>query len=761
MVLTAEKTSRAEQARGRPKEPRTRFAPLESKILAPRSRPGLVVRKALVQRLRESTASPVVSLTAPAGYGKTSLVAQWAKSDKRRFAWISVDRADNEPLELLTYVALALNRLEPLGASVFTALVARSPAVEATVLPRLGKAVASMSRPFVLVLDDVHLIDSKRSLEAIGVLLPHLPAGAQIALVSRRQPALSLGRLRAEGALLELGPSDLAFDAAEADALLRAAGVRLGPKDLERIVHKTEGWPAGLYLAALALRGEGTVVTPVERFKGDDRLLADYFGEQVLGRLPRSAERFLTHTSILDRLSGELCDTVLESSGSGGTLRKLERSNLFLVPLDRRRVWYRYHTLFSEMLRRRLHDQEPELELELHSRAARWYAAHGEPEQAIRHAVEAGEVEVGGDLVWAHVNDYLARGRRPTMLRWLDFFTEEQVERYPPLALAAAWCAVEGEEAGVVERWTAAAARGHLQGRLPDGASSLGSAVSLLRAMTARKGITRMAEDAAHVRRLEEENSRWRASACFLEGAALRLSGRYEPARRRLEEGERIAESLDIAKVKALCLGQLALLAIAEDDWERAGSTIARAKSEIEEHQLDGSPTMKGILVTSTLVLAHQGQIEHAKRELLHARRLMALPTQVFPWLEIEGRLDLARTELLLGDEVAARTRLRETRELMRLTPDMGVLRTRFDELAGQLESAPATGVAGPSALTTAEVRVLHFLPTHLSFREIGERMHLSRNTVKTQAGSVYRKLGVSRRSDAVDRARDLGLIEV
>jgi LuxR family maltose regulon positive regulatory protein len=718
------------------------------------------VRKALVQRLRESTATPVVSVTAPAGYGKTSLVAQWAKADKRRFAWISVDPADNEPLEFLTYIALALNRLEPLGGSVFTALVARSPAVEATVLPRLGKAVASMTRPFVLVLDDVHLIDAKQSLEAISVLLPHLPAGSQIALVTRRQPALSLGRLRAEGALLELGPSDLAFDAAEADELLRAAGVRLGPKDLERIVHKTEGWPAGLYLAALALRGEGTVVTPVDSLKGDDGLLADYFGEQVLGRLPRSAERFLTQTSILDRLSGELCDTVLETTGSAGKLRKLEQSNLFLVPLDRRRVWYRYHTLFGEMLRRRLHDQEPQLELDLHRRAAAWYAAHGEPDQAIRHAVEAGEVEVGGDLVWTHVNDYLARGRRATVLRWLESFGDEQIESYPPLALAAAWSAIEGDEAGAVERWTAAAARGPFRGPLPDGASSLESAVALLRAMTAREGITRMAEDAARVRELEAESSRWRASACFLEGTALRLSGRHMLARRRLEEGERVAESLGIAKVMVLCLGQLALLAIAEDDWELAASILTRARREMEEHRLENSPTMKGILITSALVLAHRGQIEQAKRERLQARRLLALPTQVFPWLEIEGRLDLARTDLLLGDEVAARTRLRETRELMKLTPDMGVLRTRFAELTDQFESTPALGVAGPSALTTAEVRVLHFLPTHLSFREIGERMHLSRNTVKTQAGSVYRKLGASGRSDAVARARDLGLIE-
>ncbi|PWU24373.1 MAG: hypothetical protein C5B48_06685, partial [Candidatus Rokuibacteriota bacterium] len=740
--------------------PKTRFLPLESKLLAPRLRRELVPRTALVARLRASSRRPVVCVTAPAGYGKTTLIAQWANSDPRSFAWVSLAASDNDPLELLTYVALALNRLEGLGGPVFAALSARHPEVDTLVVPRLAKAISTMTQPFVLVLDDLNVIDSKECLRALELLVPHLPQDSQIVFASRTEPALPLGRLRAEDRLYELGATDLAFDRRAADLLLKAAGVRLGPADLDRITARTEGWPAGLYLAALALRGEGIVVTPVEGFQGDDALLADYFGEQVLNRLPRGVGRFLTHTSVLEHLSGDLCDAILDSSGSAAKLRQLERSNLFLVPLDRRRIWYRYHRLFGEMLRRRLHDQEPDTELELHRRAAVWLAEHGQPEQAVRHAVEAGDIEVAGNLVWAHVNEYLARGRRATIRRWLDFFSEGQVESYPPLALAAAWCAIEGEMAGAVERWTEAAARGTFHGPLSDGAASLESAVALLRAMTAEEGITHMAGEASRARELEGKSSRWRASACFLEGVALRLSGSIELARQRLEEGERIAESLGIAKVKALCLGQLALLAISEDAWERAAALIAQAKWEMEEHRLAESPTMKGILTASTLVMAHRGQVADAKRELEHARRLMALPTQVFPWLEVEGRLDLARADLLIGDEVAARTRLRETRELMELTPDVGVLHERFEKLDELVRVSPVPGLDRSSSLTTAEIRLLHLLPTHFTFREIGERLHLSRNTVKTQAVSIYRKLDVSRRTEAVERARHLGLIE-
>jgi LuxR family maltose regulon positive regulatory protein len=739
--------------------PAARFAPLEAKLEPPRRRPGLVARYSLVDRLRDSVADPIVYVSAPAGYGKTTLMAHWADADRRPFAWVSLDEGDNDPAALLTYVALALNRVEPLGGPVFSALSAPKPVVDGVVLPRLGKAIASRSEPFVLVLDDAHVLTASDALEALFVLTRHLPAGSQVAITARSEPTLPLGKLRAGRRLFELGPADLAFAPDEAEILLRGAGIELEPDDVRLITKRTEGWPAGLYLAALSLRGHGSVAVAVEGFAGDDRLVADYFRDEVLARLSPSLGRFLIRTSVLDRLSAPLCDAILEQSGSASKLHKLERSNLFLVPLDRQRVWYRYHTLFAEMLRARLRDAEPELERELHERAGAWYAEHGEPEQAIRHSLAAGDVERAGDLVWANVARYRGRGRGAVLLRWLAAFTDDEIAAYPPLALAAAWSSF-GVESGAVERWAAATARGSFEGPLSDGTTSLESAVALLRATIARDGVSRMGEDAARFTELEVEDSPWRPRACFVEGAAARLTGDAALARRRLEEGERLAAAFGTITVRAMCLAQLAALAVAEESWSLGSSLARQATAELRREGLEDIGTLAPVFAISALILAHQGEVESAREEIRHARRLLGDETQFAPWLAAEGRLNLAHASLLLADVVAARAFLSEARRIAATAADLASLNDVLEELTTMAEAFSAGGQDGPAALTTAEVRLLHFLPTHLTFAEIGERVHLSRNTVKTQAVSVYRKLDVSTRSHAVERATELGLIE-
>jgi len=748
----------AGRRQGRRQEAAARFAPLEAKLVAPRPRPGLIKRCALVEALRASSAVPVVYVTAPAGYGKTTLMGHWAEADERAFAWVSLDDGDNDPLALLTYIALALNHVEPLGGPVFSALSEPEPLVDSVVLPRLGTAVAGRTKPFVLVLDDAHVLTGAGALDALAILIRHLPLGSQLAITARSEPTLPLGRLRAGRRLYELGAADLAFAPDEADALLRAAGIRLEPDEVRLLTERTEGWPAGLYLAALSLRGESGVAAAVHGFTGDDRLVADYFRDAVLARLSPGMARFLTRTSVLGRLSGPLCDAVLEQSGSASRLHKLERSNLFLIPLDRRRVWYRYHNLFAEMLRARLRDVEPGLEPALHERASAWYAEHGEPEQAIAHARAAGNVELAGDLVWASVNAYQSRSRGATLQRWLAAFTDEQIAGYPPLALAAAWSAL-GVDGRAVERWAAAAEHGSYDGPLSDGTTSLESAVAHLRAVIAPDGIGAMGEDAALVRELEPGDSPWRPSACFLEGTALRLEGDAELARARLEEGERLAAALGVTTVRALCLAQLALLAISGESWGLAAALVSQATAEVGGGALRDQATMAPVFTVSALVLAHGGSADGARREIRHARHLLAGESQVSRWFAVEGRLTLARASLLLADVVAARTLLSEARALAAGAQDLGSLDGALAELEQQAEAFPGNGHDGASSLTTAEIRLLHLLPTHLTFGEIGRRAHLSRNTVKSQAVSVYRKLDVSSRSEAVERATELGLL--
>ena len=299
----------------------------------------------------------------------------------------------------------------------------------------------------------------------------------------------------------------------------------------------------------------------MEGFTGDDRIVADYFRDEVLARLSPGLARFLTRTSVLDRLSAPLCDAILEQTGSASKLHKLERSNLFLVPLDRQRVWYRYHTLFAEMLRSRLRDAEPGLELELHRRASDWYAEHGEPEEAIRHALAAGHVERAGDLVWANVVRYRGRGRGPVLLRWLSAFTEEQIAGYPPLALAAAWASL-GVESGAVGRWTATAARGSYEGPLSDGTTCLESALALLRATIAKDGVTRDGGGRCPLHRARGGGQPMVAEGLLPGGRRRASVGRPGAARRRLEEGERLASAFGAITVRAMCLAQLAALAV-------------------------------------------------------------------------------------------------------------------------------------------------------------------------------------------------------
>jgi LuxR family maltose regulon positive regulatory protein len=716
-----------------------------------------VRRPRLIATLKASSSYPVVSVTAPAGYGKTTLLAQWSAAGARPFAWVSLDEGDDDAVTLLTYVALALNRLEPLGAAVFAALSARAADTTAEILPRLCEALGSR-KPFVLVLDDAHLVTSAASREAISTLIRHLPPGSQLILVGRAESPLPLGRLRASGMLFELGPADLAFDVDGTKALLRAAGIRLSADEVSLIAERTEGWAAGLYLAVLSLRSQGDLADAVEAFSGDDRIVADYFRDEVMARQTPAVARFLTRTSILDRLSGPLCDTVLETRGSAAKLSRLAHSNLFLIPLDRREVWYRYHTLFAEKLLARLRVAEPELEPELHRRASAWYADHNDLEQAVKHAHAAGDVALAGDLVWANVCVYRNTGRQPILERWLSAFSEEQIADYPPLALAAAWTAL-GMDAAAVEHWTAAAARGKCPEPLSDGTSSLASALALLRSVIASDGVVRMGDDAARVREHEQPDDPWRASACFLEGASLRMTGNTGRARDLFVEGERIAATRGLAAVRALCLGQLAQLSMARRSWERADGFLEGALAEIDAYGLESDATLAPVFAASSLHLAHRGDVAAARVELRRTRALLARGVQTSPWFEVEGRLLLAETALLLADGVAAGTLLAEARSLAGDTHELGDLPSKLDELGRSLRALPTEGHLGPSALTTAELRLLHYLPTHLTFREIGEQIHLSRNTVKTQAVAIYRKLGVSSRSEAVDSARRYGLV--
>ena len=365
------------------------FDLLASKLRRPVVRPGAIRRPALVERLGRGQPYPIVSVVAPPGYGKTTLLSQWAERNGQAFAWVSVDEGDNDPKVLLTYVAEALNAVEPIDTRVFDALASPVSSVPGSVVPRLGSAFSSMTSPVVLLLDDVHTLHNSECRSALAALADHVPAGSRLALAGRAEPPLRIARLRAEGRILEIGPQDLSLTCDEASSLLSNAGVDLSQGEVAELHRRTEGWPAGLYLAALYLREGGPLASAAVSFGGGDRLVSEYMESELLVRISSRQRVFLTRTAVLERMSGPLCEAVLDVRGSAVTLADLARSNMLLVPLDRRGEWYRYHHLFRDMLLAELERLEPGLIAVLRRRAAGWCLRNGRPEEALEYSMAA------------------------------------------------------------------------------------------------------------------------------------------------------------------------------------------------------------------------------------------------------------------------------------------------------------------------------------------------------------------------------------
>ena len=440
-----------------------------SKLRRPLTRPGAVRRTLLIERLARGDPRPIVSVVAPPGYGKTTLLSQWAERNGQAFAWVSVEEPDNDPKVLLSYVAEALDQVEPIDERVFDALASPGSSVPGSVIPRLSSAFSSMTSPVALVLDDVHALHNSECRAALSVLADHVPAGSRLAFAGREEPPLRVARLRAEGRILEVGPADLSLTREEASLLLRNADLTLAEDDVAELHRRTEGWPAGLYLAALYLREGGPVASAAVSFGGDDRFVSEYVESEFLARISRQQRAFLTRTAVLERLCGPLCDAVLEVSGSAAVLADLEHSNLLLVPLDRRGQWYRYHHLFRDMLLADLRRIEPGLIAVLQRRAAQWYESNGAPDEALEYWMQAGEVDSAARLAGTLGFPAYQRGRAATVERWFGWLADHgAMENYPPLAvLAAMLYATTGKPAGA-ERWADVAERAAATSQ-PDG----------------------------------------------------------------------------------------------------------------------------------------------------------------------------------------------------------------------------------------------------------------------------------------------------
>src|SRR5580704_9042244 len=432
---------------------------LETKLYVPRSRRGLVPRPQLSERLNRGTASKLTLVSAPAGFGKTTLLTEWlaagpdAPAGQRRAAWLSLDRADNDPASFWTYVIAALRTVAPgVGESALALLQAAQPPPIETVLTALLNDLGATAGDIVLVLDDYHGIDASDVQDGMAFLLDHLPPWLHVVIASRADPALPLARWRARGELVEIRAAELRFTPDEAAAYLNEMmGLQLTAQDVAALEARTEGWIAALQLAALSMQGRDDVAGFIAGFAGDDRYVVDYLVEEVLQRQPDRVQAFLLQTCILGRLNGPLCDAVTGQGGGKAMLEALDRGNLFLVPLDDRRRWYRYHHLFADVLQARLLDERPGQVPDLHRRASAWYERNGQPPMAIGHALAARDFGQAADLIERAIPAMRITRQEAMVHGWLKALPDEVVRVRPMLSFAVAGALLTGGEPEEVE----------------------------------------------------------------------------------------------------------------------------------------------------------------------------------------------------------------------------------------------------------------------------------------------------------------------
>jgi LuxR family maltose regulon positive regulatory protein len=740
-----------------------------TKLHIPALRPGHLHRPELVQVLIAAAQTRLTVVAAAPGSGKTSLLCEWHAHSReyRPFAWISLDAADNDPVRFWDGVFAALQTVAPnVGCSAQAALQAPGTTIPDHVLPLLVNDLAALTDPVVLVLDDYHLIESADIHGAVELLVERLPAAVHLVISTRSDPPLPLSRLRARAQLTEIRAADLRFNVTEAGAFLNdVVGLDLEPDEVALLHERTEGWAAGLQLAGLSLRGRDDHRQFIDSFAGDDQQIVDYLGFEVLDNEPPDLREFMIQSSVLDRLSGPLCAAVTGNPDSELLLRRLERDNAFVVALDSKREWYRYHHLFAELLRHELAHTSPQLIVELHRRAAAWYREADAIGEAIEHATAAAEFGEAIELISTHWYDFLQRGREETVAGWIDKLPLETVMHDPNLCLTRAWLGVNSGRLDEVDRWIDAAAQAAAERPEAELLPPLESGVASLRAIHRYMRGDVGAAVAAGRRALELERggtaSPWRPVGCPVLGLSLYWRGEREDASRTLIEAVRIARTSGNHLAAMHASGGLAAIEYERGDAASAGVRAADAIALAEEHDLSEHWASSLSLAVRGQLLDRIDDLEAADRVLMRACELARRGVAA---IEIAySLLALAGIRQRLGRHDEARRIYEEARKAVAECEDPGILTERLRRAERRVQLAPYPRVGRRSgcgeALSDAELSVLRLLRSELSQREIAGELHLSFNTIKTHTRNIYRKLGVAERAEAVARARDLSLI--
>jgi LuxR family transcriptional regulator, maltose regulon positive regulatory protein len=654
-----------------------------TKLFIPRARPGLVSREALTRRLDRGLSGSVTLTSAPAGFGKTTLLAGWLRQKQRdgyTVAWLSLEQGDSEPARFIRYLVAALRVWVPgLGADVLPLLDLSQPPAPAALLPGLVNDMLAQPGNCILVLDDYHVIDSPAVHEALNFLVDHLPPQLHLAITSREDPPLPLARLRARGQLCELRVADLRFTHEEAASFLRdGMGIELSPDQLAALESRTEGWIAGLQLAALSMRDQGDVESFIAAFTGRNRYILDYLLQEVLERLPPDTRQFLLYTSILDRLSAPLCAAVAGESESPQAVQRaqvmlgyLDRANLFLTPLDAERRWYRYHQLFADLLQAHLTTEEPERLAGLHSAAAAWYEANGMITEGIEHALAGADFERAARLVGLTFRRMTTVPRElRTAMSWYDALPPELIRSRPDLAVDYAGCMVVAGRLDEAEQSLRAAEHAlEIARREPGSPDTLAGYAAL--AGLAAVVATLLASRRGHVHEAVEKSQQaldllpptepaWRIATHVYLADAYQSAGDSAAAYDTLAEAEKLSGEYGNDLTTLTVLSQLAQLLMAQG---RLGMAAATCRRIMQLPVLRNLPLVGTAYVGLGHVQLEQNDLAPALEHLTHGVTLLAqvsgLNTNI-----VAGYAHLARLHRAQGDEDAALSMLRQAEDI-------------------------------------------------------------------------------------------------
>lgn len=723
------------------------LAPFDGKLRPPAERGPFVQRPGLdIDALGQSD---LVLITAGAGYGKTTLLAYWTSTEQHA-AWLTLTEEDNDPATLAAYLVRALNRAWPLPEVDLACLSEPGATDVATVLPRLARLISGLPTAGSLVLDDVHVVTDPRCLRILETVLLALPPGSRALVSGRSLPAIGLQRLGTQRRVLALTDRDLALSLDQARDLIAGAELVVEPARAERIHRTAEGWPAGVYLVALACTKADTEPP------SEGQSVAAYLHEQVLDGLDASTLEFLTESSVLDELDGPTCDAVLRRTGSRATLAHLADSHLLVMPIDVGAGTYRYHGLLRDVLRSELERLRPGTAQGLHARASRFFADRGDRKSAVRHAVHSGDRNLTDSLVWQFQPTMLGLGQGETLVSWLKPLAEAEFELSPVLATTQALAAMVAGDGPSLRLWLDIAGRHQPSTRLPDG-TLLGSVLAMLDAVLCDRSTAAMLESAERSIAFDDREGPFRLVAMYLRGVGLGLLGDPEAASLYLNDSLLLGLAYPVLAVAML--SQLAALAIQGGEWAEARHAIQRGLGIYQRYQLQHLPNQVNLPAAAAVLAAHDGDATAARAHITLAQNLLARMDRFAPWISLQSLMMLTRAEHELGNDRAAGQLLAEARPFLADLPDAVSVASELNVLTETINANQSSSRGMSSALTMAEIRLLGYLPTHLTYAQIADDLCVSVNTVKSQTKAIFRKLDVESRHDAVLRGAADGLL--